>query len=308
LINKSHCIVCGSNNIEALFKLRDYRLDDRINIYHYDKCQNCGLIFQNPQIPLDTIIEHYNQNKIYNSSVSTKGINKFLNSFGLHKRASIILKKKKTGRLLDIGCGSGAFINYLANKSQIDVIGTEINHEYVNELTIKKGLDVRLGNLNEIGFSKDEFDIITMWDVIEHVIDPNKILIDVRKVLKSNGFLVIRVPNGDSLDFKLFGKYWAGLDAPRHYYVFTEESLQRLLKSNGFIIVSSSYHIGGYLNAITSLEFFLNDLIIPLKIKEFVLKILRSPILQVVFFPLHWLKAIFTKGTSITITARPSRN
>lgn len=302
-MNTKNCIVCKSNNIAAAYDLRDYRLNNRRYFYHYDKCLDCGLIFQNPQVDFDTIINHYNHQPIYKSNVSRNGIQRILNNFGLKKRANVVLKHKPTGKLLDVGCGNGVFIDYVKNNSNLEVVGTEINVDNVTYLTGKKGLDVRLGNLNEISFTNQEFDIITLWDVIEHLNDPNHTLAEIKKLLKPDGNLIIRVPNGNSVDFALFGKYWAGLDAPRHLYVFSKKSLSYLLSVHGFQIISSNYHIGGYLNTLTSLEFFLNDQNISLKLRKHLLKLFRNQILQIIFSPMFWVSSLFHLGTSMTITA-----
>ncbi|HPX96401.1 MAG: class I SAM-dependent methyltransferase [Syntrophomonadaceae bacterium] len=299
----NRCIICGSYESVPLFKLRDFRLDNSTENFPYYKCRVCGLIFQNPQISPETIVDHYNNDEIYCSATSDKGFAKVLNTYGLKKRAGVVLRLAKSGRLLDVGCGSGSFIAYLDKKSKFQVVGTEINKKHVRMLKNEKGFDVRYGNLEDIGFENSEFDVVTMWDVIEHVNDPHRLLHEIRRLVIPNGYLVIRVPNGDSLDFKLFGKHWAGLDAPRHFYVFNLDTLTQLLNIHGFEILKFRFDIGGYLNAINSLEFFLNDTKTSLPLKTFLLNTLRSKLFQVLFFPLLWIKSLFFQGTSLTVTA-----
>jgi len=298
------CKICGSNKAKSLFKVRDFRLDDKDNEYKYVECKNCGVIFQNPRLSSDEMEKHYNLHKIYNTKAAAKGVKKALYEFGLRKRADVIIRRIKSGRLLDIGCGTGSFIRYLRDNSTFEVYGTEINEKTISELKEKHELDVRFGNLCEINFSEDFFDAITLWDVIEHLPNPQRTLNEIKRILKPEGILVIRVPNGNSLDFKIFGKYWAGLDAPRHYYVFTRETLRRLLNEVGFEINSHQKDIGSYLNFVLSLEFWLTDKNVNSNIRSKLLNVMRHFSLRLILFPIMLIKDYLFQGTSLTIIAK----
>ena len=106
------------------------------------------------------------------------------------------------------------------------------------------------------------------------------------------------------MDFKLFGKYWAGLDAPRHYYVFTIDAIMKLLSNNCFKVKSKQTNIGGYLNFINSLSFWFADIKLGSNKKVFILDSLRKIIPQFLFFPSIWLKNHLFQGTSLTIVAQ----
>jgi rubredoxin len=82
----NRCIICGSYESVPLFKLRDFRLDNSTENFPYYKCRVCGLIFQNPQISPETIVDHYNNDEIYCSATSDKGFAKVLNTYGLKKK------------------------------------------------------------------------------------------------------------------------------------------------------------------------------------------------------------------------------
>jgi len=301
-----NCIVCGSEKFESLYQLRDYRLEDDNNYYYYRKCKSCGLIFQDPVLSFESLSTHYNEKQIYNEKITRRGMRNFLQEYGLKKRAKVVLKYKPAGKLLDIGCGSGNFIRYISDKTEFQVFGNEINKENVNTLKRKYGLDVRIGNINEIDFPDKHFDVITLWDVIEHVENPNQILVEIKRILKPDGILVIRVPNGDSLDSKIFSKYWAGLDAPRHLYIFSISCITKLLENNSFTIKSKRTDIGGYLNFINSISFMFNGIKVNPKLKNAILKVLRSVLFQFLFFPLIWVKNQSLLGTSLTIIVQNS--
>jgi ubiquinone/menaquinone biosynthesis C-methylase UbiE len=249
------------------------------------------------------MVTHYNENNIYGSSIQTKGIKKIISDYGYWKRSRIILKLKKFGSLLDIGCGTGDFVKYIASNTSFDVTCTEININNVNDIKKSYDINAKYGFLTEINFPTNHFDVITIWDVLEHIQNPKKLLVEIRRILKPNGILIIRIPNGDSIDFKIFGKYWAGLDAPRHYYTFSTKSITELLNNSGFIIKSRQTNIGGYLNLVTSISFLLNSQEINSKVKNIILKFLRGNLPQLLFFPITGIKNLFFQGTSLTVVA-----
>ena len=214
--------------MKVLFQARDYRLNRFDNLYSFVKCKNCQLITQYPPSTEDEMVEHYNENTLYQGSENYSGIKKQIHEFGLNKRVKVSIRKKQNGLLLDIGCGSGSFIKYVAQHTQFKVMGTEVNKKQVDRLQKTDAFPILLGDISQLSLPSDHFDVITLWDVIEHVPDPISMLTEINKIIKPDGLVVIRVPNGNSLNSKLFGKYWAGIDAPRHYYVFTNETLSML--------------------------------------------------------------------------------
>ena len=93
--------------------------------------------------------------------------------------------------------------------------------EYSSRIAIEKyHLNVFHGNLDQASYSTSSFDAITLWDVLEHLPDPSSTLQEIKGFLKPDGILVLRVPNYDSCDARLFGFAWSGLDVPRHFMSF----------------------------------------------------------------------------------------
>jgi SAM-dependent methyltransferase len=101
-----------------------------------------------------------------------------------------------------------------------------------------RGLDVRMGSLDEIGLPSDEFDVVVLRHVIEHVTDPVKLMEEIRRILRPDGRVVLLTPNIESIGYAEFGEYWLGLDPPRHLILFRSETLKQLLITSGFDIVS----------------------------------------------------------------------
>jgi SAM-dependent methyltransferase len=141
----------------------------------------------------------------------------------------------KGGRLLDIGCNIGKFLSEAA-RAGYDVTGVELNGECADYARATFGFDVRSDYLENIGFPDATFDVVTMYDVLEHVPDMAAILTEIRRILRPGGLLVVQSPNLDSLMAELTGSSWSWLSPPDHLYHFTPPSLAALLRRAGFAV------------------------------------------------------------------------
>jgi 2-polyprenyl-3-methyl-5-hydroxy-6-metoxy-1,4-benzoquinol methylase len=139
------------------------------------------------------------------------------------------------GRLLDIGCGAGRFLERAADLGW-RVWGFDISADAVAEATRHiPQANIRRCTLDE--FVTDErFDLIAMSHVLEHIADPVRTLERCRDLLAPTGRLLIGIPNIKSWEAKLFGRYWSGLDVPRHIVHFREDLLRRVLAGMGFSV------------------------------------------------------------------------
>jgi SAM-dependent methyltransferase len=139
------------------------------------------------------------------------------------------------GKVLDIGCGSGKYLSYLKELGW-DVYGIEPSHRGVSIAHASGLSNVVEGNGSNIPFPDKTFDVINMHHVFEHVDDPDPTLQAIHHALKDNGELVITVPNFNSLASRVFGRYWGGIDLPRHFFYYNVPSLQKILAKHGFQI------------------------------------------------------------------------
>lgn len=135
-------------------------------------------------------------------------------------------------RLLDIGCGNGAFL-YRARSAGWDVVGVDVDPNAI-ELARKKGLHVFLGRIEELTLEGNQFDVITLSHVIEHVHSPIETLRACYRLLKRGGYIWIDTPNLNSEGHRLFGRNWRGLEPTRHLVLFNHRSLQFALQKAGF--------------------------------------------------------------------------
>lgn len=139
---------------------------------------------------------------------------------------------KAGNRLLDLGCGNGSFL-LRARSAGWDVTGVDFDAKAI-EAARCRGLDVRLGGVDDLSPDDEKFDVITLSHVIEHVHHPVKVLQACHKLLKPGGFLWIETPNIASEGHRQFGANWRGLEPPRHLVLFTLESIRNALSAASF--------------------------------------------------------------------------
>jgi len=157
-----------------------------------------------------------------------------------NNRFRTILKLRSQGQILDIGCGEGSFLKKFNNKW--NKTGIEINKHLAKQARNKlKNTTILAHSLESAKLSKVSFDVITMWHVFEHLHNPKVILRSIRRHLNPSGYLVIEVPNGNSIYRKLFKNNWQLLLLPQHLFFWTGKSITHILEETGFQTVRASY-------------------------------------------------------------------
>ena len=136
------------------------------------------------------------------------------------------------GRLLDLGCGNGAFL-LRARSAGWETVGVDLDPQAV-KAAHKHGLDVRLGGVEILDPVSEQFDVITMSHVIEHVHDPLKVLAACACLLRPGGLLWLETPNICSVGHDEYGPHWRGLEPPRHLVIFSPAALEKALADAGF--------------------------------------------------------------------------
>jgi spore maturation protein CgeB len=141
----------------------------------------------------------------------------------------------KPGRLLDIGAATGYFMKVAEGRGWKSH-GVEIS-SYAAELGRSRGLDIETGTIHDTNFGKESFDLVTMWDVVEHVPDP---ILDIYKacsLLRQGGLLAINTPDSGSRFAKFRGSRWHLLVPPEHIFYFNRDGLITILGKSGFEIL-----------------------------------------------------------------------
>jgi 2-polyprenyl-3-methyl-5-hydroxy-6-metoxy-1,4-benzoquinol methylase len=228
------CPVCGSEDFGHHLSTTDYFLTGEE--FDLEKCCNCGLIFTNPIIKPEHIGAYYASDKYYSHPVKSFSPVKLLYDLIKHKnvksKLSIIHGFSEAGNILDIGCGSGHFLQY-AKKRGWKIFGLEPNtsaREYASRLTgveIKKPEEAKL-------LPKQGFDVITLWHVLEHIMNLEEQLKLICNLIRNDGYVFVALPNHESPDALKYGKYWAAWDVPRHLYHFNKATVQFLFAKHNF--------------------------------------------------------------------------
>ncbi len=236
MIEIEKCPVCSSSGFIPYLDTKDYFFT--MEEFSISKCNSCGFIFTNPIPELDKIGNYYETDK-YLSHNSDKqniisSIYKKVRGINLKNKYGLISKYKDNGSILDIGCGTGEFLNYLKSKSW-STLGIEPS-DNAREFAIENyGINVQ-SELSLSNIPDEEFDIISMWHVLEHVYNLEDRMKTLFRLLKPDGIAFIALPMIDSPDSLTYGKYWAGLDVPRHLYHFSAKSFELLAEKNHFKI------------------------------------------------------------------------
>ncbi|MEL6651968.1 MAG: class I SAM-dependent methyltransferase [Bacteroidota bacterium] len=200
------------------------------------ECQNCQLRFTQ-HIPGESEIGRYYQSEEYISHSNTsKGLvntlYQWVRNYTLGQKRKLIekLSGRKSGSLLDIGCGTGEFLGTMKEAGWKST-GLEPDEGARQQA---KAQDVEVHPSEHLFQLNGSYDVITMWHVLEHVHRLHEYLDQIESILADDGLLIIAVPNYNSRDASHYQAEWAAYDVPRHLYHFEAEAMERLLGQHGF--------------------------------------------------------------------------
>ena len=230
-MNLSACPVCFSEDFQPVLKVSD-RLVSR-ETFDIAECKNCSLRFTNPR-PNNEDLGKYYESEDYISHTNEANtlvnkIYKLARHFTLASKRRLIQKNSSGKKLLDIGCGTGHFISHCDQKGW-ECTGVEPDKAAREIAVNENNLNVYPGIEN---ITKQDYDRITLWHVLEHLPNLYDSLESISKLLKTDGKLFIAVPNYLAYEQKVFKEYWAAYDVPRHLYHFTREAIELLATKNG---------------------------------------------------------------------------
>lgn len=214
------CNLCGADDTELLFIKDNYRVV---------QCRKCRLVYINPR-PFEGVLKQK-----YSGDYSLGYIAK---RDSKRKRARKIVRRifkfKKQGRFLDIGCSAG-FILEAAREKGFETYGVEISPHGLRHAREQLQLNVMDGYLQDIHFPEGSFDVIVMYDVLEHLPDPAKIFHEINRIMKPDGLMEIWTPNIGHWKARTMGKEWPHIISD-HLYYFTLETLAKMLEKVGLYI------------------------------------------------------------------------
>lgn len=217
------CRVCNQELETRFSKAIDPQTKEKFAVL---SCANCGLAATHPQ-PDDLnryYAEYYGgRHGFTNDYCAWRRIRFLEKSFKLHQQ---------TKRILDVGCGDGTFLK-AAKKRGWNVCGTELNAGKFADSELK--IYESLAEVEKT-YGAESFDAVTLWHTLEHFKNPREVLENAFELLRKDGVLLVAVPDAGGFQAKIFGKNWLHLDVPRHLFHFDFNSLEMLLKQNGFAI------------------------------------------------------------------------
>ena len=226
MIRHEYCPLCGEHESRFLLKKEGAT---------YFKCRHCKLVYTNPApspnglkgVADEWAAKHHagGHRTKWEGNLDLREI-----TYGTHMFR--INQYRQLNRLLDVGCSTGEFLDH-AKMQEWEVTGCELAEHTARIARERVGCEIKVAAFEDAGFEKAYFDVVTMWDVIEHLLDPAAALKEVWRVLRPGGVLVLNTPNYNSLSRLLLGKKWEALSPPRHLFVFSPATIKRLVEISG---------------------------------------------------------------------------
>ena len=232
------CPIC-TTEMKFKFVTKDYLVTGES--FDIVECEACSIRTTTP-FPDKKIIGNYYSSDDYIShddkvSGIFDSIYGLVRTYQLNKKKKLIGKyfNKSNGKILDIGCGAGDFLQYM-KEDHWNINGVDTSNK-ARKIANKK-LNIKVMDPKDWINNKEKYDVITCWHSLEHVHEPWVYLDKIKKSLTLNGFLIVALPNYQSTDAKIYKEFWAAYDTPRHLYHFTIKSMNKTIKPHGLNIES----------------------------------------------------------------------
>ncbi|RPI18065.1 MAG: methyltransferase domain-containing protein [Ignavibacteriae bacterium] len=274
----TNCPCCKKDLSKSKFLFKKANVD-------YYQCINCELIYQNPQ-PVYELTEeiydgeHYHERYIRSAYIYFPTSKIYVNEIKKELKGKI--NPSKTS-VVDIGCGIGYFL-YIAKQDNFKVTGIDISRwagKYAKE---KFDIDVQTGNFLEMDIRKDEYDIVTLWQTIEHLPEPNDFIKKIYNILKPGGYICIATPDVDSWIARFYKKKWNCYMPDEHIALFDFKSLKTILELNNFRpVVIKRIHERQFIPE--QIEYF----------KLFIVRIIKNIVLKLKFLKIFFPQKLISK-------------
>jgi SAM-dependent methyltransferase len=225
------CAICNQVVAQEWLLAPD-RLHGRQENYTLVRCPVCSLVWCSNSPRPEEMHLHYTD--AYHQLISAAGDNP---EERWKERKADLLRYKQSGALLDLGCSSGSFLEFMGGKCW-KLYGIEMSVDNAKTAEARAGAQVFVGDILEAPYPSESFDAITCFDVLEHLYKPRQVIEKVAEWLKPGGIFYVQVPNIDSAERRVFGTYWHGLEMPRHLFHYSPTSLKFLAESAGLKVIA----------------------------------------------------------------------
>ena len=222
----------GKQSKNVFISVKDYSVSGEV--FELVKNETFGFLETIPQPDLEKLPEYYKSDDYISHTDSKRNLFErtyhIIKKMALRRKLSLINSfSKQKGTLLDVGCGTGDFLEFSKQKGW-RVVGIEPNDE-ARAIANKKTNNSVYKTNHLLNLENHSFDIITLWHVLEHLPNLEEHIAEFKRLLKPNGTLIIAVPNYKSYDAKIYKTYWAAFDVPRHLWHFSKESIKILMET-----------------------------------------------------------------------------
>ncbi|MEE9126443.1 MAG: class I SAM-dependent methyltransferase [Planctomycetota bacterium] len=245
-VEVTDCQVCGGSQTRLMFEEAPYRVL---------RCVPCGLVFVTPRLDDESLRQVYDASYWQSDSPKLRGYADYAGDEPLYlktfrRRMRLVRRYVNPGsKVLDIGCAAGFFLRVMLQEGH-DVYGVEPSAPIAAQAQENFGRDrIHGGTLDDLpdsaGFERHSFDLVSCWDVVEHVPDPQKLLRQVREMLAPNGTLILETQNVDSTFAGMLGRRWQHYKHREHLYHFNPATIERILHQSGFRVVHNTPSYGG---------------------------------------------------------------
>lgn len=241
----SACLMCGSEQASLLFRQTDRLYRTTKKVFDVVRCQQCGLARLDPQPSPGELRHYYPDAYWFAPDRSTVGrMEEWYRRAVLRGHVKFVEQalrsSRASGPLLDVGCGGGLFLGMMRQRG-FRVVGLDSSREAAAVAWRHQQVPAVAGDLKHAPLRPGSFAGITMSHVLEHLPDPRAYIAAAHHLLAPDGRLVIHVPNLASWQFRLLGRWWNGIDVPRHLFNYRDQDVERLLQASGFEVVRRGY-------------------------------------------------------------------
>ena len=218
-----HRLADPSGRIAGVFELR--------------RCTGCGIVYVDPRPGDEALTRLYDEDFYFSTGWSYRALAAMVIECIQSRRRRRVERHVRRGRLLDVGSGDGHFVHHMARHGW-DATGIDFSPSAIDcARRVRSGGRFLQGTLDDYDLAPGRMDLITLWQVLEHIGEPRPLLRRCHDLLKRGGMLVVAVPNIDGLSSRLTAQRWWGLDVPRHLVHYSPDTLRRSLEQNGFGVV-----------------------------------------------------------------------
>jgi len=233
-----NCARCGGWDAESVIQTPDYELHIDAP-FEISLCRNCGHIYTSVRPDYNTLFSKFYPDDYlcYGGKSGVAGLMDRIRMEGQAAQRAEMIKKfvgqKSLVKLLEVGCATGEFIKTCRQRFGWEVAGIEPNRQLSDALN-REGYHVVPSKLEDAEIPAEQYDVVSLFNVLEHLWDSVYSLKRINRLLKPGGLVVLEIPDFDSPSRKRFGKYWFLYHLPRHLSHFTKKSLTSLMNECGF--------------------------------------------------------------------------